>query len=259
MSATAGRMPTIFLAHGAPPLLDDARWMKELADWAQALPRPRAVLMLSAHWEERPLTLGATRPVPLVYDFYGFPQRFYEMQYPAPGAPWLAERIGRVVGEHQPVAEDRERGLDHGAYVPLMGMYPKADVPVLQASLPTLEPKALFALGRALAPLRDEGVLIVGSGMSYHNMRGLMGGADPARDSLAFDSWLGDACTAEPVARTRLLAQWERAPAARASHPREEHLLPLMVSAGAGGGDPGRRVFQDRVLGATVSAFAFGA
>src|SRR4051812_43637979 len=148
------RMPTVFLAHGAPPLLDDAGWMAELRAWAQAMPRPRAILMLSAHWERRPVTIGATSTVPLVYDFYNFPRRYYEMKYPAPGAPELAARV-RALLYGQPVADEPRRGLDHGAYVPMMAMYPAADVPVLQVSLPTLDPRTLFELGGKLAPLRD--------------------------------------------------------------------------------------------------------
>ncbi len=139
-----------------------------------------------------------------------------------------------------------------------MLIYPQADVPIVQLSLHAgLDAADHLALGALLAPLRDQGVFIVGSGMSYHNMRGLMDGGDPGRDSELFDAWLGEACSAGPDARSRLLSDWERAPSARASHPREEHLLPLMVAAGAAGADTGRRVFQDRVLGVTVSAFAF--
>src|SRR5262245_1663224 len=157
----ADKMPVIFLAHGSPLLLDDAGWVAELGRWAAAMPRPRAVLMLSAHWEQKPVTLGATRTVPLVYDFYGFPDSYYRVTYPAPGAPELASRVRALLGPTQPVADDPGRGLDHGAYVPLVAMYPRADVPVLQVSLPTMDPATLFALGRALAPLRREGVLIV--------------------------------------------------------------------------------------------------
>ncbi|MBX6768739.1 MAG: dioxygenase, partial [Actinomadura rubrobrunea] len=155
------RMPVLYLSHGAPPLADDAVWSAQLARWAADLPRPRAVLMVSAHWEEAPLTIGATRTVPLVYDFWGFPRRYYEVTYAAPGAPDLADDVRRLLpGVHH----DPERGLDHGAYVPLKEMYPDADVPVLQMSLPTLEPARLFEIGRRLAPLRDQGVLIAGSG-----------------------------------------------------------------------------------------------
>src|SRR5215207_2424522 len=154
-------MPALFLSHGAPPLVDDATWVEQLQELAATLPKPKAILMASAHWESAPLMLGATETVPLVYDFGGFDQRFYEVIYPAPGAPGLAARIEKLMPDHEPVARTN-RGLDHGAYVPLTVMYPDADVPVLQMSLPTLEPDALLALGRRLAPLRDEGVLIMG-------------------------------------------------------------------------------------------------
>src|SRR4029079_7015136 len=137
------RTPAIFLAHGAPPLLDDAGWMAELNAWASRLPRPKAILMVSAHWEERPMTIGATRTLPLIYDFYGFPARYYEQKYAAPGAPELADRIRKTLQATLTVADDPERGLDHGAYVPLVAMYPDADVPVLQVSLPSQNPAEL--------------------------------------------------------------------------------------------------------------------
>lgn len=154
------RMPAIFAAHGAPILLDDTAWSGELAAWAGVMPRPESILMISAHWEERPTTLGATRTVPLVYDFSGFPEKYYRTQYAAPGAPGLAARVRDLLrrASHD-CAEDPGRGLDHGAYVPLVAMYPAADVPVLQISMPGLVPRELFELGQALAPLREEGVL----------------------------------------------------------------------------------------------------
>src|SRR4051794_29818549 len=172
-SAAPKRMPTLFLAHGAPPLLDDQGWVHELHAWAQALPTPRSVLMLSAHWETKPIAVGATRPVPLVYDFYGFPQRYYDVKYPAPGAPQLAERVLSLLEPEHSVASEPDRGLDHGAYVPMVAMYPKADVPVLQLSLPSMKAADMFALGKQLAPLRDEGVLIIGSGFMVHNLRAI--------------------------------------------------------------------------------------
>ena len=166
-----GPMPALYLGHGAPPLLDDELWTSQLAGWAWDLPRPRSILIVSAHWESAPLTLGATADaVPLTYDFYGFPQRFYEMTYPSPGAPDLAARIRALVSDTEPVAEQPDRGLDHGAYVPLMVMYPEADVPVLQMSMPTLDPQRLFDLGRRLRALRGEGVLVVGSGFLTHGL-----------------------------------------------------------------------------------------
>src|ERR1700754_2554141 len=150
------RMPALFLSHGAPPLVDNAQWVGQLKELAAGLPKPKAILMASAHWESAPLMLGATETVPLVYDFGGFPRHYYEVQYRAPGAPGLADRIEGLMPDHERVARTG-RGLDHGAYVPLTVMYPGADIPVLQMSLPTLEPDRLLELGGRLAPLRDGG------------------------------------------------------------------------------------------------------
>src|SRR3954451_9979621 len=162
-------MPALFLSHGAPPLVDDERWVAQLRDLAAGLPRPRAILMASAHWESAPLMLGATETVPLVYDFGGFEQHYYEVQYPAPGAPSLADRVEKLMPDSEHVARTT-RGLDHGAYVPLTVMYPEADIPVLQMSLPTSDPYRLIELGRRLRPLRDHGVLVIGSGFLTHGL-----------------------------------------------------------------------------------------
>jgi 4,5-DOPA dioxygenase extradiol len=224
-------MPIIFAAHGAPILLDDAVWMGELALWAKAMPRPGSVLMISAHWEQRPLTLGATRTVPLVYDFYGFPERYYRTTYPAPGAPGLAARVRELLRESGiATGENPERGLDHGAYVPLVAMFPDADVPVLQVSMPGLDARELFALGRVLSPLRGEGVLIFGSGFLTHNMQYAFrpGTPDWARE---FDSWAEDALLRFDV--DALVDFQSRAPAARMALPTWEHYAPLLVAAGA--------------------------
>jgi 4,5-DOPA dioxygenase extradiol len=224
-------MPVIFAAHGAPVLLDDDGWVGELAAWAQAMPKPKAVLMVSAHWDESPTTLGATRPVPLVYDFYGFPERYYQTKYPAPGAPALAERVrGLLKARAIPVTDDPERGLDHGAYVPLVAMYPKADVPVLQLSMPGMDGKRLHALGQALAPLRDEGVLIFGSGFLTHNMSFAFRPGTP-QWALEFDDWVKDAITRFDI--DALIDFQQRAPAARIALPTWEHYAPLLVAAGA--------------------------
>lgn len=228
---TSSKLPVLFLAHGAPPLLDDIPWMRELADWADALGRPRAIVVISAHWEAAPLTLGAVRPLPLIYDFYGFPARFYRLAYPAPGAPDVAQRIrelSRAAGHA--VADAPERGLDHGTYIPLLCMYPAADIPVLQISLPGEDPRALYAMGRALAPLRDEGVLLIGSGFVTHNLRALSLRETPAwaRD---FDAW-----TAAALARgdhDALLDYRAKAPGVREALPTHEHFTPLLVAAGA--------------------------
>ena len=179
---TGGRMPAIYLSHGAPPLADDTLWTGQLASWSAELPRPASVLMVSAHWEAAPLALGATTTVPLVYDFWGFPDRYYRVTYPAPGTPELAENVRKLLrAAGMPVADLPDRGLDHGAYVPLVEMYSRADVPVLQISMPSLDPRELFEIGRKLAPLRDAGVLIVGSGFFTHNLRAMStSGAVPA-------------------------------------------------------------------------------
>jgi 4,5-DOPA dioxygenase extradiol len=224
-------MPVIFAAHGAPILLDDAGWMGELASWAKAMPKPSSVLMVSAHWEKRPTTLGATRSVPLVYDFYGFPERYYQTTYPAPGAPELATRVRDLLRQKDiAFADDGARGLDHGAYVPLVPMYPGADIPVLQVSMPGLDPKELFELGRALSPLRDEGVLIFGSGFLTHNMRYAFRPGTPewARE---FDGWAQDALSRFDV--DALQDFRARAPAAAMALPTWEHYAPVLVAAGA--------------------------
>jgi 4,5-DOPA dioxygenase extradiol len=226
-----GTMPVIFAAHGAPILLDDKAWMAELAGWAQAMPRPTSVLVISAHWEEPAATLGATRSVPLVYDFYGFPDRYYQTKYPSPGAPELAVRIRSLLkAQAIPVADDSDRGLDHGAYVPLVPMYPNAEVPVLQLSLLTLDPKRLVELGRALAPLRAEGVLIFGSGFLTHNMRYAFRPGIPAW-AKDFDAWAEESIRRFDVDALKDFHM--RAPAAATALPTWEHYAPLLVAAGA--------------------------
>jgi 4,5-DOPA dioxygenase extradiol len=229
-------MPVLYLSHGAPPLADDPLWTRQLADWARDVPSPTAILMVSAHWEEAPLTIGATTTVPLVYDFGGFPRHYYEVQYAAPGAPELAASVRKLLRSSQtPVHDDPARGLDHGAYVPLVEMYPNADIPVLQISMPTLDPEELVRVGRKLAPLRDEGVLIIGSGFFTHNLRALnmSAGTDstPPTWSSDFDEW-GDQVLTERDFDS-LIDFSHKAPAARLAHPRTEHFAPLFVSLGA--------------------------
>jgi 4,5-DOPA dioxygenase extradiol len=238
MSATGHRMPSLFLAHGAPMLLDMPGWVGELKAWADALPKPEAVLMVSAHWEASPVTLGATTTVPLVYDFYGFPERYYRQQYPAPGAPKLAERVRQLVAATQPVQDEPGRGLDHGAYVPLVAMFPKADVPVLQMSLPTMDPKALLALGQTLTPLRDEGVLIIGSGFITHNLRtfSLRPDAETPAWAVDFDAFVADALVRQDV--DTLVDYRARGPGVHLALPTHEHFVPLLVAQGAALGEP---------------------
>jgi 4,5-DOPA dioxygenase extradiol len=249
--SSPGAMPVIFLAHGSPLLLDDKRWVGELAAWAQAMPRPKSVLMLSAHWLDRPITVGATRPVPLVYDFYGFPAKYYDTKYPAPPTPGLAVRLRQLL-PGEPVAHDDERGLDHGAYVPLVCMYPAANVPVLQVSLPSLDPTELFALGRALAPLRAEGVLIVGSGFLTHNLRAMSFEPDAPTPSWAseFDAWAKDVLERRDV--DALMDYRTRAPGVRQSLPTHEHFVPVIVAMGAAIDDAGAKpIFP-------ITGFAYG-
>jgi 4,5-DOPA dioxygenase extradiol len=229
------RMPAVYLGHGAPPLLDDRLWTSQLATWAEELPRPRSILMVSAHWESAPLTLGATETgVPLTYDFYGFPERFYRMTYASPGAPDLAARVRALMPDDEAVSQQPDRGLDHGAYVPLMVMYPEADVPTLQMSMPTLDPQRLFELGRRLRPLRDEGVLVVGSGFMTHGLPFLTDWSPDARPpgwSVEFDEWAREVLDRGDV--DELMAFRDRAPGMPYAHPTVEHFAPLFVTLGA--------------------------
>ncbi|WP_432558019.1 dioxygenase family protein [Granulicoccus sp. GXG6511] len=229
------RQPTIFLSHGAPPLADDALWTRELAQWSSGLPRPKSILMVSAHWEAQPISVSAHREErPLLYDFWGFPERYYTVTYPAPLAPELAGDVARMIGAGN-VAADHDRGLDHGAYVPLKEMFPDADIPVLQLSLPTLAPQALFDIGRQLAPLRDSGTLIIGSGFTTHNLRWFNprnpADAPAPTPSVEFDQWAAEAVAARDI--DALLNFESVAPAARDAHPRTEHWAPLYVALGA--------------------------
>jgi 4,5-DOPA dioxygenase extradiol len=230
-----GRMPALYLGHGAPTLLDDSKWPVELAGWARDLPRPKAILTISAHWTSAPLSLGATTSAPLVYDFYGFPERYYQVRYDSPGAPELAARIKALMPPHEEVVDRPDRGLDHGAYVPLIPMYPEADIPVLQMSMPDLQPEHLFDIGRRLAPLREEGVLIMGSGFMTHGLPFIHeywdGRAGAPGWSAEFDKW-----AAETLERGDLDALFDfrnRAPGMPYAHPTVEHFAPLFVTLGA--------------------------
>lgn len=204
--------------------------------------RPESILVVSAHWEEAPLTIGATSLVPLVYDFYGFPRRYYEVTYPSPGAPGLAQRVRELVSDLTPTADEPLRGLDHGAYVPLLAMYPRADVPVLQLSMPTEDPRSLLEIGRRLAPLRDEGVLIMGSGFLTHSFEAIRqsmitGTEEPPSWIAEFDAWAAEALARRDV---DTLLDYERtAPAAARAHPTVDHFIPLFIALGASVDDGG--------------------
>ena len=262
------RMPVVFLPHGGGPWpfvelglprdeLDGLlAYLRSLPDLPHS--RPRALLVVSAHWEEPvPTVMTAERP-PMLYDYHGFPPASYTITWPAPGDPRLAARVREVLGAAGfPSAADPARGFDHGAFIPLKVAFPDADLPAVQLSLQAgLDPEQHIAIGRALAPLRDEGVFIIGSGMSFHNMRGFR---DPAaaRPSEEFHAWLDETAALDPCARDERLAGWSRAPAARLVHPREEHLLPLMVVAGAAGGDRGATAYGGTYMGKRIAAYQF--
>lgn len=262
------RQPSFFLSHGGGPwpYMQGAyrQAHAQLEQSLQALPGalpapPRAVLMVSAHWEETAFTVMTAERPGMLYDYGGFPPQTYEVVYPAPGDPALAERVhGLITAAGLPAGRDATRGYDHGAFCTLAPMFPAAEVPVVQLSLRTgLDPAEHLALGRALAPLRDDDVLILGSGLSYHNLRAF--GPAGAAASAAFDAWLQAAVT-DPVGRAQRLRGWAQAPAARQAHPREEHLLPLMVAAGAAGDEAAVCHYHetDFLGGTTVSSFRFG-
>jgi aromatic ring-opening dioxygenase catalytic subunit (LigB family) len=264
------RLPVYFISHGGGPwsYMDDAarapyaKLAAELADMPRQIgATPAAVLMISAHWEESEFTLTAHPQPPMVYDYYGFPDYTYRVRYDAPGDPALAARVSALIGAAgMPARLDPGRGFDHGAFTPLHVIYPRADVPVVQLSLMKgLDPAMHIALGRALAPLRDEGVLVVGSGLSYHNLRQFFSprGWGPSHE---FDGWLrGVLLSGDANDRSKLLAAWETAPAARAAHPREEHLLPLMVAVGAAEHDAAELSYHETNFlgGLAVSNFRF--
>jgi aromatic ring-opening dioxygenase catalytic subunit (LigB family) len=271
LMSTSTRMPCLFVPHGGgpcffmdagPPFSRDT-WEK-MADYLRGVAasvgaRPKAILVISGHWDAKRPTVNTAPAHSLYYDYYGFPEHTYRLAYPAKGSPTLAARVRGVLAEAG-VASDEEasRGLDHGVFIPFMLMFPDADIPIVQLSLrEDMDPAAHLAIGRALAPLRDEGVLIIGSGMSYHNLREFFRAGKGDAEAAAFDSWLVDAVT-DPARRDERLAAWREAPGAVACHPEPEHLLPLHVVAGAAGPDAGRRVYQDRIMGKALSGFQFG-
>lgn len=267
---TGPRMPTVYLPHGGGPwpfvnvgFGSPAEWdrLREyLTGLTSALPaRPRALLVVTAHWEERVPTVSTAQRPPMLYDYYGFPPESYTITWPAPGDPALAARVRALLSERGiESAEDAERGFDHGTFVPMKLSFPQADVPCVQLSLRRdLDPAAHLELGRALEPLRSEGVLVVGSGMSFHNMRGF-GQRAALAASIEFDGWLRETIALPAADRDARLSRWAEAPSARYCHPREEHLVPLMVIAGAAGADRGTAPYSDVVLGTRVSAVHFG-
>ncbi len=264
------KLPTYFISHGGGPW----PWMKRewggmmdpLESSLQAITRelggkPKAVLVISGHWEAPEFTVQGSPSPPMVYDYTGFPPHTYQVKYAAPGSPALATRVQALLAQAGiPVRRDDQRGYDHGTFTPLVAMYPEADVPVVQLSLKAgYDPAAHLAVGRALAPLRDEGVLILGSGLSYHNLRRM--GPEALDVSRAFDQWLQQALIQSgPGERVSKLLHWSEAPAARLAHPEEDHLVPLMVAVGAAENEDAACVYhEDAFFGnVTASSFRFG-
>jgi len=263
------RLPVVFLPHGGGPWpfvdlrIGSKAEQAELASYLRSVasvPKspPKAVLVISAHWEEAVPTVMTSASPPLLFDYYGFPPESYEITWPAPGEPALARRVRELLGGAGfESAENDQRGFDHGTFVPLKLAYPEANVPTVQLSLKRgLDPKEHLALGRALAPLRDEGVFIIGSGMTFHNLRAF--GPQSSKAAEAFDAWLRESVPLPQSERDQRLADWAGAPAARLAHPREEHLLPLMVIAGAAGADRAQVPYNGKILDLRLSAYHFG-
>ncbi len=231
----AGPMPALYLSHGAPPVFDDPHWIDQLFDWSQSLPKPKAILIVSAHWESAPLSLSASEAgTPLVYDFGGFARRYFAMEYATPDATDLARQVAALMPDNEPIHEHASRGLDHGAWVPLKVMYPYGDVPVLQLSMPTHDPERLFALGRRLQPLRDQGVLIIGSGFMTHGLpfatRDMFENNSIPGWSKEFDLWVAEALAGGDF---DTLANYDMAPGMPYAHPTVEHFTPLFIALGA--------------------------
>lgn len=279
MTTKTLRQPTIFLPHGGGPcFFMDWTWgpadtwdrtQRFLEGLAATLPeRPKAILVVSGHWEEQAFTAGAAQNPQLIFDYSGFPEHTFRLSWPAPGAPELAHRVAHLLEcAGLPAATSAGRGFDHGVFVPLKVAFPGAEIPVVPLSLSlalsslsrnggSFDPVLHLAAGRALAPLRDEGVLFLASGMSFHNLRAYLQPQTTPR-AREFDTWLTSAVESPAPQRDALLANWREAPYAAFSHPREEHLIPLLVAAGAGGAAAGKRIFTDEPMGAAISAYRF--
>lgn len=262
------RMPTYFISHGGGPWpwMPDWRAMfrnleASFVQMVKDLPeRPKAILMISGHWEDEAFAVMSSANPPMVYDYHGFPPETFQIVYPAPGAPELARKAADLIrAAGLPVRLDENQGFDHGCFVPAFVMYPDASVPVFQVSLRKgYSPAEHFALGRALAPLRDDGVLIVGSGLSYHNLR--LFGPQAKVPSEAFDAWLAETMAAAPADRTDRLIHWEDAPYARTCHKEEDHFVPLFAALGAAEGEKATMVYHDTNLfgGVTASSYRIG-
>lgn len=260
------KMPILFISHGGGPwpYIDEMKiQFTKTAEWLAALPatlpsRPTAILSISGHWEENEFTVATSPQPPMVFDYSGFPEHTYHISYPAPGSPTLAGRVSTLLTSAGITCkEDSKRGFDHGTFVPLVLMYPDATIPVVSLSLKKgYDPLAHIRLGEALALLREEGVLILGSGLTYHNLRAF--GLAGSTASEAFETWLTKTVMQPNHKCQEQLLDWEKAPYARFAHPREDHLLPLMVNVGAAGNDTGKRVLLDKVWDVTMASYQFG-
>ncbi len=265
------RQPTLYISHGGGPCF----WMRfpppigehgfdglrdYLAGIIPSLPQPpKAIVVISAHWEEENVTVGIAAKPEMIFDYYGFPEHTYQLSYPAPGSPEIAAQVQNLLEKAGiKTVTDTKRGFDHGVFVPFLIMEPSASIPVVTLSLRhDLDPAAHIAIGAALEPLRDDNILIIGSGSSYHNLRAFFDGKEA--HSRLFDDWLAQTATnADIDQRNAQLTQWAKAPAARDCHPREEHLLPLMVAAGAAGRDVGRQSLATEIGNKAISCFRFG-
>lgn len=266
---TPTRLPTYFISHGGGPWPYIPEMAPVMAKLKQSLEsivhevgaRPKALLVISGHWEAPDFAISSSANPPMIYDYSGFPPYTYQITYGAPGDPGLADRVYALVqAAGLPVRLDPRQGFDHGTFAPLAVMYPQADMPVVQLSLRSdYDPAVHLAVGRAIAPLRDEGVLIIGSGLSYHNLSAF--GTSGHQASHQFDAWLDDTLTrSTPDQRSDRLVHWSQAPAARQAHPEEDHLLPLMVAVGAAADEQGERIYHESdFFGAlAVSNFRFG-
>jgi 4,5-DOPA dioxygenase extradiol len=256
-----GPMPALYLSHGAPPLFNDAHWIDQLFAWSQSMPKPTAILIVSAHWESAPLAISSPQAkTPLVYDFGGFARRFFEMTYETPDASALAQDVTALLSEDH-IHEHPSRGLDHGAWVPLKVMYPYGDVPVLQLSMPTHDPERLLAIGRRLQVLRGQGVLIVGSGYMTHGLpfinREIMDQNLVPGWSYEFDAWAAEAMAAGAVDR---LADFHGAPGMPYAHPTVEHYTPMFVTLGAATDPtaPPKIIIDDFQMGLAKRSFQVG-
>ncbi|ACT60231.1 DODA-type extradiol aromatic ring-opening family dioxygenase [Hirschia baltica] len=272
-STASPRMPSLFIPHGGGPcFFMDWTLMGGKADtwnktksWLESIPsflprKPKAILIITAHWEEKVFTVSAAPKPQMIFDYSGFPPHTYELSFPAPGHPELAHKVTDLLSKAGIASKiDEERGFDHGVFIPLLVAFPDADIPVVSMSVcSNLDPQQHIEAGKALESLRDEDVLIIASGMSYHNMRAFFTPAATS-PSIKFDKWLTDSLThTKRSDRENALSNWQSGDAALNAHPREEHFIPLMVALGAGGEDIGQKVFSDSVMEATISGFRFG-